>query len=294
MGPDQPRWTVERPHHRTTRIVIPAAVSSQWEQWFLLRSDAHHDHMQCDRDMEHRHLAEAIERDAIILDIGDLFCAMQGKWDKRADPAQFRDEYRLNYLDSLVREAAALYGPYAANWALMSPGNHETAIRKRHETDLTERLVQTLNDRHGTSIQKGSYNGWVQIRVKDGTPPRGRALTFTIAYHHGYGGGGPVSKGVIQSNRVRSSRDTYDLEWMGHIHESWVHHDIVDSLPSSGVPRRRDVWSLRTAGYKDEYQGGDGWHIETGKPPKPLGAWWMCLRFDCRAMRLAPSFEEAR
>jgi len=28
--------------------------------------------------------------------------------------------------------------------------------------------------------------------------------------------------------------------------------------------------------YKDEYGKGEGgWHIETGKPPKPLGAYWL-------------------
>jgi len=294
-GPDKARgWWVERPHPRTTRIHLEGPPSATWCRWFLLRSDAHHDNRHCRRDVEHRHLQEAEERDAIILDCGDLFCAMQGKWDKRADPTSLRDEYRLNYLDSLVREAAALYEPYAHRWALMSPGNHETSIRKRHETDLTERLVTTLNERTGSTIQKGDYAGWIQIRLHFPNAERGRCGTFRIAYHHGYGGGGPVTKGTIQSNRRRAMLRDYDLEWMGHIHESWVHRDVVEGLASSGRPMYQDVFSLRTPGYKDEWSGGNGWHVERGAPPKPIGAWWMKLEWCFRLGRLVPTFEEAR
>jgi hypothetical protein len=35
---------------------------------------------------------------------------------------------------------------------------------------------------------------------------------------------------------------------------------------------------VRTPGYKDDFgDGSGGWHIETGKPPKPKGCAW--LRF---------------
>jgi len=287
-------WAIEEPHARTVRLTRNVVSSrADFCQWFLLRSDAHHDNKHACRELERRHLDEAVERDALILDIGDLFCAMQGKWDKRADPSSLREEYRTNYLDSLVTHAADYYGPYADRWALMAPGNHETSIRKKHETDLTGRLVTLLNDRHGTAIRAGAYSGWIQIRIGDDRPPRGRSSTMRIAYHHGYGGGGPVTKGTIQSNRRRAMLRDYDVEWMGHIHESWLHRDVVEGLPSSGVPRFQDVYSLRTPGYKDEWSGGNGWHVERGAPPKPLGAWWMRITLD-RLGKPELHFEEAR
>ena len=74
-----------------------------WSQTFLLSADRHHDNTYCDHALEKRHLEEAKERGAGIIDIGDLFCAMQGKWDKRASMSQFRPELRVtNYIDTLV------------------------------------------------------------------------------------------------------------------------------------------------------------------------------------------------
>jgi len=52
----------------------------------LLRSDVHHDNPKCNQDLERKHLDEAIEYDAPIIDNGDLFCAMQGKW--TSDPTR--------------------------------------------------------------------------------------------------------------------------------------------------------------------------------------------------------------
>jgi hypothetical protein len=52
----------------------------------------------------------------------------------------------------------------------------------------------------------------------------------------------------------------------------------VTSKPEPATPSRRQT-------YKEEYGAGEGgWHIETGKPPKPLGAWW--LRFTWSRSRV--------
>jgi len=126
-------------------LVDRDATSPGWSQEFLLRSDAHHDNAHTNQRLEAIHLEEALDRKAGILDIGDLHCAMQGKWDKRASTDGCRPEQREGrYLDSLVECAAEFYEPYAANWLLMSPGNHEGSILKRHETDLTERTAERL------------------------------------------------------------------------------------------------------------------------------------------------------
>jgi hypothetical protein len=49
-------------------------------------------------------------------------------------------------------------------------------------------------------------------------------------------------------------------------------------LSSDGEVQQRSLWYIKSATYKQEYDNGaGGWHIETGKPPKPLGAWWLKL-----------------
>jgi hypothetical protein len=38
---------------------------------------------------------------------------------------------------------------------------------------------------------------------------------------------------------------------------------------------------IKMATYKEEYGDGyGGWHVETGKPPKPLGGWWLRFYWD--------------
>lgn len=118
-------FQVEKTHPIVTTIRIPVSGAG-WEQWFLLRSDAHHDNAHCDHDLERKHLEEAKVRGAGIMDFGDTICGMQGKWDKRADQSQMREELRgPDYLDRLVSYCADFYRPYAANWVLMTQGNHE-------------------------------------------------------------------------------------------------------------------------------------------------------------------------
>lgn len=261
-------------------IEADVELSSDWEAWLLLRSDAHHDNAHCNIDLERQHLDQAIDRRAGILDIGDLFCAMQGKWDKRADRSQLRDEYHGgDYLNRLVDVATEFYTPYASNWLMMSHGNHETSVLGRHELDLTSQLVSRLNDR-GNRIHKQTYQGYVQCRFRWG---KRSSQTINIAYHHGYGGGGPVTKGVIQSNRQATFLADAHIVWMGHIHENWSLTLPRERLTAQGRLYLSDQLHIRTPGYKDEYSCGHGWHVGRGAPPKPVGAKW--VRFYLRRSR---------
>ncbi len=76
-------WSLKKLERNVVEISIDLDRNKDWEQWVLLRSDVHHDNPKCNQDLERKHLDEAIEYDAPIIDNGDLFCAMQGKWDKR-------------------------------------------------------------------------------------------------------------------------------------------------------------------------------------------------------------------
>ncbi|QDP47795.1 MAG: hypothetical protein Unbinned3138contig1001_14 [Prokaryotic dsDNA virus sp.] len=245
-----------------------------WEKWFLLSSDRHHDNAHTNWEFEKKHLDEALERDAGILDFGDLFCAMQGKYDFRSDTSQCRPEHqRGRYLDSLVETATDFYHPYKSNWLFMSPGNHETSILKRHETDLTERFAEQLGRSKNGNPVVGAYCGY--IRLKPMRAKKQSAGSLVLYYHHGYGGGGPVTRGVIQTNRMGVYLPDAHIVASGHTHDSWVMPVSRSRLSPNGRPYIDRQTHVRIPGYKDEFSGGDGWHNHRGGPPKPQGAYWL-------------------
>jgi hypothetical protein len=257
-----------------------AAVKSGWEQWILLSSDRHHDNVHCDRKLERLHLEQAKEREALVLDFGDLFCAMQGKYDKRSSMDDIRPEdVDARYLDKIVEHAAEDYGPYAANWLLAGKGNHESSIVNHHGTDLTSNLVHRMNTLHGGQVHIGGYGGWVRLQYADES---GRMRgTTCIKYHHGAGGGGPVTRGVIQTNRQAVYLPDANVVVNGHTHDGWIVPIARERLTTKGVVTRDLVHFIRTPGYKDEYgDGSKGWHVERWGAPKPIGAVWMRLTMD--------------
>lgn len=265
-------------------VEIPFRNNQDWEQWVLLRSDAHHDNPHCLQDWEKKHLDQALERNAGIIDNGDLFCAMQGKGDRRHAKDDVRPEHQCgNYLDALVRTAADFYEPYAKNWWMFGRGNHEMAVEKVHETDLTERLAATIKDRTGVSVPVGGYRGWFvfQFVGVDGNEMR---FSKSLYYEHGSGGGGPVTKGTIQSNRRNAYTDGADILVTGHIHESWLLETPRQYLDRQFQWKIRECVHLQLPTYKQEF-GANGYHNENCRPPKPLGAHWLRFYYADRNIR---------
>jgi hypothetical protein len=239
----------------------------------LLISDLHWDNPHCDRQLLKKHLDEAVAGGHDILINGDLFCAMQGKYDGRRSKSDVRPEHNnLKYLDSLVETAAEWFAPYSKNIKVIGYGNHETSIIKHCESDLIERLVTLLNANTGSSIEIGGYGGWVIYRFYRNAT----GVPFKMKYFHGSGGGGVVTKGAIQFNRMMTMVEGADAVWMGHVHESMEATYTMERLSTKDTVILRDVLMIRTPAYKEEYQDGSkGWHIERGAPPKPLGGRWL-------------------
>ena len=260
-------------------------VAAGWEQWTLLTADNHHDNPFCDRRLEQRHLDDAKERGAVILNFGDLFCAMQGKYDPRSSMDDIRPEdVGQDYLDRIVTHAAEFYGPYAERFVLLGRGNHETNIRNRHGTDLTSNLVHRLNADYGGNAHVGGYGGWVRFMfAMNGT----KRQSVRLKYFHGAGGGGPVTRGVIQSNRQAVYLPDADIVVNGHTHDSWVLPRARERLSAAGKVFKDLVWFVRIPGYKDEYADGTaGWHVERGGDPRPVGAAWVRFYYDVAESRV--------
>lgn len=271
-----PPFTIEPGSDANVAVVRCEITNAKWEQWFLLQSDIHWDNPDCDRRLYKRHLDLAKQRHAGILQFGDTFCAMQGKYDKRGDKSKVRPEHQSgDYLDALVRTFADDHAPYSESLLVLGQGNHETAIRSKHETDLIQRCVGTLRDRNPKCrTLVGGYSGYIRFNFQHGSTRSSKRLW----YIHGYGGGGPVTKDTIQANRQQTYISDADIMVSGHTHHLWEDFSRRVRLNDMNRIEQVDFAYLKCGTYKDEWKtGAGGWHVETGKGPRPLGGWW--LRF---------------
>jgi hypothetical protein len=250
-------------------------VKQGFEQWFLLQSDEHIDNLHADQSLHRKHCQQAVERNAGIFKGGDFCCAMQGRYDRRADKSQLRPELREGeYLDKLVEYNAGQIAPFASHLVQLNLGNHETSIQKHCETNLTERIAERLRMKNKSPVRVGTYAGWVGFRF---TIHKTKQRTVWMYRHHGYGGGGPVTRGTIQTARMGLYLPDANICWTGHTHDSWLMPIQRQRISQAGVPFLDECMHVRGAGYKDEFSAGEGWHVERGGPPKPKGAVW--LRF---------------
>ena len=265
-------------------------VRCGWEKWFLLSSDRHHDSRFSDLELAKTHLEMCQEKDAHVIDCGDFFDAMQGKYDPRRKLEdidlrilnRMQDE-NLTYLDAITKEAVDFYEPYADRFLLISKGNHETSIARHNDVDLTSRLVYGLNSRAKTKIEMGAFGGWVKFMfvLQKGERGGGKRQSINLKYFHGTGGAAPVTKGTIQSNRQAVLFPDAQIVVNGHIHESWILALKRERLSQQGMVSQDYQYHVRTGTYDDAYaDGAEGWVVETGKGPKPKGAVWLKLYYD--------------
>lgn len=267
---------IEKLNPQVARITLPSYKN--FEQWFLLTGDRHWDNVKSDWNLQIKHLQEVVKRKAYIIDIGDFFCLMQGKYDKRSSKSDLREEHKkTNYLDAVISTGVDFFAPYSKHFLMISPGNHETAILKKHEINITERFVAGLNYKTGSHVKVGTYSGWIIFRFKNKLV---NVKDFYLKYTHGYGGGGPVTKGVIQAQRRSVYVPDAHIVISAHIHERWLMEIRRERINSAGDTYLDEQIHVCIPTYKEEFLQGDGWHIETGKPPKPIGAWWLRFYFD--------------
>ena len=257
----------------------------------LLMSDLHWDNPKCDRDLLKNHMDEAVKRDCKIILNGDTFCMMQGKYDPRRSKKDIRPEHnKNNYIDAVIQDAVDWFAPYQDHILLVGYGNHETAILKALETDPIQRFVDLFNTTHVVNIHAGGYGGIVDFKFE--LYENSTRRKWTLRYHHGHGGGGAVTKGVIQDQRMMASMEGYDCIWQGHVHELYHHINPVEVYDSHQKKiKARNVHQIRTSTYKEEYEDGfGGFHVEKGRPFKPLGSMWLTLTANQRESEVTPEF----
>lgn len=258
----EPRWETPRDGLAVVRLRHRCVAGRLGA--FLFLSDAHWDSTHCDRKLLTRHLDAAKKIGAQVVSIGDFFDAMQGRDDPRRRASELRPEYATvdDYYGAIARDAGAYLSDYPI--AAMSDGNHEDAVKHRRGVDLT-RLVA---DRLG--ITRLSYSGFVAFQL---SRDNGSSWRYVVWYHHGYGGGGPVTKGLIQFAR-QTSCFRADAYIMGHVHEMTMHQTTEQHVrPDFSGIVERPVVHLRGAGYKAEHWDTNSWGNMRGMQPKPRGSW---------------------
>lgn len=250
-----------------------------WTHWLLLVSDNHHDSVFCNRELELAHLEEAKKRNADIFYFGDLFDAMQGKFDPRRSMDELRPEYRRqDYYDFVVEDTANFLAPYASQIRLLGKGNHETAVLKNANIDLMNRLAFMLNIQNKTSIQVGGYGGWVRLMFTLSANETGPTFSLRMKYFHGAGAEAPVTRGVIQTNRQAVYLPDANMVINGHNHNAYYVPITRERLTTRGQIYYDVQHHIRIPGYKMDYaDGAGGFIVEKGGVPKPIGVFWVKL-----------------
>jgi len=216
-----------------------------WEQYVLLMSDEHFDSPTCDRSLLKRHHEEAKRLNAPIFKFGDVFDCMGGKYDPRTHKGDIRPEHNVkDYFDAITRDAAKFYEPY--DIAFISPGNHEENVLHRHETDL----IGNLGERLGCAV--GEYSGWLRFAFNSKSGGARRKLE---AYYNHEGGAGPVSLGVIQTNRNAVNYNA-DIYINGHNHNRWEVERVRERIDKMGSIKRKSMLFVNSGTYNQKPNKG--------------------------------------
>jgi len=162
---------------------------------------------------------------------------------------------------------------------MMGRGNHESAVLKRNETDILQRLVDNINNtiKPELPVYSGGYGGYIKFLFERQGSNGGRS-SIVLKYRHSGGSLGEISKGVLGVDRMAKAFPDADIIVSGHNHESTQVEIVQEKLTESNKIEVKTQLHIKLPTYKEEYGDGyGGFHVERDAPPKPLGAVW--LRF---------------
>jgi hypothetical protein len=272
-------WSIDTAN--TSVPTLRATLKSTDELQILYLGDLHWDHAQCERAALKRVLDEAVARDAAIVLLGDSLCLMQGQGDKRGHKGALRPEHSTDaYFSTVVDDFADWFAPYAGHTWFVLEGNHESAVRKHHEIDVTRLWVSRLNA-SGATIQYPGYATYARVMLQVYT----KRASLRFFAHHGHGGGGEVTRGAIQAQRRAVLYP--DANWIvsGHVHSSYLVDHEQFRINDAGRPFVSVQSHASVGTWKNEFgSGGGGWHVEKGRGPRQASGWWVKVRADGQAV----------
>ena len=235
----------------------------------LVCSDIHIDSKECDREILKRHCQEA---DYIRI-VGDLFDLMQGRNDKRRSYGDLKESYKAsNYVDEVVKDAALFFKPFAKKLQLVTLGNHETSVILNLGTNPLSAFCFMMRT-FGSDVIEGSYQGFIKDAFED-TNKRIKGSVIT-AFHHGHGGSAQKTEGMLEMEGDKAKFPNADIVVKGHNHFKWHNpgqnrYWLNDSLKVETKVQHH----VRLGTYKRP-KFTDGWEIEKGFKPTPLGGYFL-------------------
>jgi len=236
---------------------IPIQVSRGEWQWFCGMSDLHFGSAYCDENHIKKDLAEAKERKARILIVGDVFDLLLPKDLKRfktSDLAKYLQN-RDDIINECLKRCFELLKDYAEFIDIISLGNHEFDLIKYHSTDIVLLLIELLNQhlqssKNNHKIIHGGIIGYLQYIFSCNSD--GGKRNTNILYYHGKGGEAPMTKGILDVQRMKINY-VYDVLFTGHKHNLWADTSI-NVIPSNhGLIQWRPCRSVQCGTYQKAY-----------------------------------------
>lgn len=211
-----------------------------------LFSDPHIDNPNFDEPTFVAHAHYCLNDQRYILCGGDIFDSIIRTDQKRAVNSLL--EKGDNQLNIKLDKAYELLKPYQSQILFLGRGNHEESILKHNGIDLLEMLAKLLNAGQKHKIVVGNYANFLRFNWLDG---RNKSiLHYDIFQHHGMGGSAPVTKGMIDFNRIAKGVNA-DLIWIGHKHQAIIDaSDPIMYLDQNGNVVLKNRQCIMTPSYQ--------------------------------------------
>jgi hypothetical protein len=213
-------------------------------------------------------LQRMVDMDCRIGINGDIFDAILHSDIKRYNPLAV--DPRLHQmqgtpLDNAIKLAYDTFAPFATHIDWIGIGNHEDHVKKRHHICITSILIDRLNQLPGVNIRHGGWCGFWHLMLNK----QGLRTAYTIYRHHGAGGSAPMTKGLLDTQRMMIWLSNIDCIWIGHKHNRWVSTDIKARYDSNtNKTKMFPVVQMMTGSYLETYGDAD-----TGTAPSYAEAW---------------------
>ena len=211
-----------------------------------LFSDPHIDSPNFDEPTFVEHANYCIKDQRYILFGGDVFDAILRTDNKRAVNSLL--ERTDNQINAKLEKAYDILSPYRDYILFFGRGNHEESCLKYNGVNLLDLLAKMLNVGSRHKIDVGNYANFLRFNFKDA---RGKsAAHYDIYQHHGMGASAPVTKGMIDFNRITKGVNA-DLIWCGHKHQAIIDaSDPIMYLDQNGNVVLKNRQCIMTPSYQ--------------------------------------------
>lgn len=221
---------------------------------YAIFSDLHIGSKALNKQALDRDLSDCKRDDTKVIINGDTLDLILMQDHKRAMPSQIKNED--GQINKYVDEAAELLLPYVSQLCIIGTGNHENSITKHHGVDVLAWLIDKLNrEKTNGKIQQGHYQNFIRINFLDPSHRNKFLCSYDIFLHHFVGGSSPVTKGMIDFNRIITANQA-DLYIGSHKHNNFETSYPLTYITPSGRIETKDRKAVMTPPYTNPVNTG--------------------------------------